>query len=301
MAMELMNADPKQDVSHQVHHDLESFFWLLVWFVLHHTNHDHKEGKGTFAKVFGANVPEDARERKENMLLRKFFTIKGNTPLSYLLQRLQSMVSDAYILNVPKFGNVTQTLVPLTYDAMLEAFDEALGMKGWPEDDAAIPFKPPYSETDGGMNIKRGADAGIIGTSSRLRKERVESALSAGDGSAPSLPSEPQGSQDAESTPTRPKRGTGRDGQAKSTRSQASGRGTKRKQPSRTRSSAQQTNVGTESSSTAAGLLTTHPGSAAAGWHSAEPPCKKCRAKDWSELLPPREMHERKAKWVRRG
>ncbi|PCH40659.1 hypothetical protein WOLCODRAFT_159725 [Wolfiporia cocos MD-104 SS10] len=70
MAMELMNADPKQDVSHQVHHDLESFFWLLVWFVLRHTNHDHKEGKGTFAKVFGANVPEDARERKENMLLR---------------------------------------------------------------------------------------------------------------------------------------------------------------------------------------------------------------------------------------
>ncbi|PCH37064.1 hypothetical protein WOLCODRAFT_58519, partial [Wolfiporia cocos MD-104 SS10] len=146
MAMELMNVDPKQDVSHQVHHDLESFFWLLVWFVLRHTNHDHKEGKGTFAKVFGTNYHKTThQERKENMLLRKFFTIKGNTPLSYLLQRLQSMVSDAYILNVPKFGNVTQTPVPLTYDAMLEAFDEALGMKGWPEDDVAIPFKPPYS------------------------------------------------------------------------------------------------------------------------------------------------------------
>ncbi|PCH39209.1 hypothetical protein WOLCODRAFT_29424 [Wolfiporia cocos MD-104 SS10] len=229
MAMELIDADPENNVPHQAHHDLESFFWLLVWVVLCHTNHDHKEGKGAFSKVFGTITPQDARERKEYMFLKKMFTIKDNAPLSYLLKRLRSMVFKAYAWEGEMAEDSAQTPAPLMYDAMLKAFDEALRMEGWPEDNAAIPFKPPYSETDGGMDIKMGAGAGIIGTSSRLRKERVESALPTGAGNAPSSPSEPQ---DAELTPTRPKHSTGRGGKAKSTRSQASGHGTKRKQPS---------------------------------------------------------------------
>ncbi|PCH39291.1 hypothetical protein WOLCODRAFT_158846 [Wolfiporia cocos MD-104 SS10] len=188
MAMELIDADPENDV------------------VLHHTKHNHSEGDGAFMEIFGAFTPGQARRRKENMLLRKIFTVKGNAPLSYLLQRLQSMVYGAYIWEGPGSAGATQTPVPLKYDTMLEAFDKVLGMEGWLEDDAAITFKTPYSEMDGGMDIKTGADAGIIGTSSHLRKQADRPALPTGAGNAPSSPSKPQ---DAESTPTRPKCSTG--------------------------------------------------------------------------------------------
>lgn len=30
---------------HDVRHDLETFFWLLVWVLLRHTNHEHEEGR----------------------------------------------------------------------------------------------------------------------------------------------------------------------------------------------------------------------------------------------------------------
>ncbi|PCH39188.1 hypothetical protein WOLCODRAFT_158728 [Wolfiporia cocos MD-104 SS10] len=66
MAMGLIDADPKICADHQAHHDLESFFWLLVWVVLRHTHHDRK---GTSAKLFGSITPHDARERKENIFL----------------------------------------------------------------------------------------------------------------------------------------------------------------------------------------------------------------------------------------
>ncbi|PCH38930.1 hypothetical protein WOLCODRAFT_167705 [Wolfiporia cocos MD-104 SS10] len=292
MAMELIDADPKTGVPHQAHHDLESFFWLLVCVVLRHTHHDHRKGKDAVAEIFGATTPRQARERKETIFYRKMFTVKDNAPLNYLLKKLRSMVFHAYIWEGPMFENITQIPVPLTYDAMLEVFDEALGMEGWPEDDAAIPFKPPYSETEGGRDVK--IDAGVIGTFRPLKLDVAGPALPSRGGSAPSLPSEPR---DADMTQTRPKRGTGRGGEAKSTRSQASGRGTKRKQPIRTRSTAQQTDVDAESSKAAAGPPTTDPGRTAAG---AEPPRKKRRTKNWSELVPPREMHERKAKRARR-
>ncbi|PCH37069.1 hypothetical protein WOLCODRAFT_52880, partial [Wolfiporia cocos MD-104 SS10] len=134
MAMELIDADPENDVPHQAHHDLESFFWLLVWVVLRHMNHDHKEGKGAFADIFGAITPKQVKKMKESLFYKKMFTVKDNAPLSYLLKRLRSMVFKAYV------EDIAQTPVPLTYDAMLKAFDEVLWMEGWPEDDAAIPF-----------------------------------------------------------------------------------------------------------------------------------------------------------------
>ncbi|PCH39194.1 hypothetical protein WOLCODRAFT_57303, partial [Wolfiporia cocos MD-104 SS10] len=133
MAMELIDADTKTGVPHQAHHDLESFFWLLVCVVLHHTYHDHRKGKDAVAEIIGATTPRQARERKETIFYRKMFTVKDNAPLSYLLKRLQ-------LKEGPRFRNITQIPVPLTYDTMLEVFDEALGMEGWPEDDAAIPI-----------------------------------------------------------------------------------------------------------------------------------------------------------------
>ncbi|PCH39658.1 hypothetical protein WOLCODRAFT_159244 [Wolfiporia cocos MD-104 SS10] len=44
MAIELIDADPKTGVTHQAHHNLESFYWLLVWIVLCHTHRDRKAG-----------------------------------------------------------------------------------------------------------------------------------------------------------------------------------------------------------------------------------------------------------------
>ncbi|PCH39280.1 hypothetical protein WOLCODRAFT_167872 [Wolfiporia cocos MD-104 SS10] len=299
MAMELIDAEPSDDVFHQVYHDLESFFWLLVWVVLRHTKHDHPEGEGAFGFIFGAITPRQVKERKESLFNKDIFAVKGNAPLSRLLLRLQSMVSEAYVWTGPEFKHVQQIPVPLTYDAILEAFDEALNMEGWPEDNAAIPFKTSYSKTDGRVDIK--ISSGVIGTSSVHKMDEAGPAPSSGGGNAPSSQHASQGSQDAETTSNLPKHSTRRGAKARSSRRQANGRGIKRKQPIWTRSIARQTGVSAETSSIAAGLPTTEPGSTAAGSRSAEQLRKRCRAKDWSELMPPRDMHDRKAKRAWRG
>lgn len=44
MALALVN--PLVTVAaHDYHHDLESFFWVLLWITLRHTEHDHENGK----------------------------------------------------------------------------------------------------------------------------------------------------------------------------------------------------------------------------------------------------------------
>ncbi|PCH39657.1 hypothetical protein WOLCODRAFT_159242 [Wolfiporia cocos MD-104 SS10] len=145
---------------------------------------------------------------------------------------------------------------------MLEDFDQALGMEGWPDDDAVIPFKPLYSETDGGMDVE--IDAGVDGTFSCLKLDVAG--------------------------PTPPTR-NGRGSEVKSTLSQACSRQTKRKQSYRTQSIAQQTNVDMESFRAAAGLPTTKPENTATGWLRAEPPRKTRQAKNWSDLASSRCMN----------
>ncbi|PCH39277.1 hypothetical protein WOLCODRAFT_158832 [Wolfiporia cocos MD-104 SS10] len=188
--MELIDED-QEVVCHEAHHGLESFSWLLIWFALRHTKREHPEDDGAFKEIFGGITPRQVRYRKQRFFFEDMFTVKNNDPLSCLLKRLRSMIFDTNVWG-GYLANITQTPVSLTYDAMLEAFEEALGMEGWPKDDAAIPIKPPplSSETDRRMDTK--TSCGVIGTYRPLKLDRAGPALPNCDGNTQSSPSEPQ-------------------------------------------------------------------------------------------------------------
>ncbi|GBE83593.1 predicted protein [Sparassis crispa] len=134
MAVELLE---ERRVIHDAHHDLESFYWLLIWLVLRHTSHDDPKGAKRCSLLFFHDDDVLCGEVKRAWLgKRKHVAVPGNAPLTWLVDQLT------------KLCNISQaTSVPLTYEAVLEKFETVLKMDGWPEADCAIPFKP-YVETE---------------------------------------------------------------------------------------------------------------------------------------------------------
>ncbi|GBE83603.1 predicted protein [Sparassis crispa] len=138
MAVELLN---KRRVIHDAHHDLESFYWLLIWLVLRHTSHDDPKGAKRCSLLFFHDDDVLCGEVKRAWLCRdQYLGVPGNAPLTWLLKELTILCDDCQCRrNGPT--------VHLTYKAVLEKFETALSLDGWPEDDCAIPFKP-YVETE---------------------------------------------------------------------------------------------------------------------------------------------------------
>ena len=132
MAIEIL--DPKiKVVIHHAGHDLESFYWVLLWIVLRHTAHDHEMGSLACETVFPLNHDSEATVKKRGTLQGHRLEIIDNEPLSELLERFKELVDDATTLKMHRRK-------PLTYDAVLSIFDEALMREDWPEGDAALPF-----------------------------------------------------------------------------------------------------------------------------------------------------------------
>ncbi|EED82228.1 predicted protein [Postia placenta Mad-698-R] len=154
----LLNISAKS-VIHAVHHDLESFYWLLIWVVLRHTQHTHNAGETAFFEVFPGDNEALAKNAKHSFRTREEpLAVKDNRPFSHLLSRLWLLV----------FKTVKSPLNPLptllTYHDVLHALNEALDMDDWPENDAAIPFS---------KNTKRESlgDADAAGPSKKIKAE----------------------------------------------------------------------------------------------------------------------------------
>ncbi|KAI0648622.1 hypothetical protein C8Q79DRAFT_904359 [Trametes meyenii] len=134
IALELMNPG-LQAPAHLIRHDLESFFWVLVWIVLRHTNHDDPEGMKSCGAVFPYGNDRRATDCKTAWVNRfPAVKVKENEPLSVLLDKFGHLVDHA--TKGPRHG----PQIPLTYDAILQVFDEVLARNDWPVDDKAIPF-----------------------------------------------------------------------------------------------------------------------------------------------------------------
>ncbi|KAI0761622.1 hypothetical protein BD413DRAFT_589491 [Trametes elegans] len=138
MALDLINSSNTAAVIHVPSHDLESFYWVLLWVVLRHTECFVKArgitGRQACAGLY-RNDPEVCYSQKFRWLTDEtagHIDVSNNRPLTMFMEKLQCMVGDT----IPHrhFAGV-----PLTYDAMLAAFDEALEMEGWPEDEDWIP------------------------------------------------------------------------------------------------------------------------------------------------------------------
>ena len=67
-------------------------------------------------------------------------------------------------MSMRKPSNSLDPFVPLTYEAVLDIFDEALADDNWPQDDTALPFKMPTnivtSATQGGSRTSNSRSEG---------------------------------------------------------------------------------------------------------------------------------------------
>ncbi|EPT03326.1 hypothetical protein FOMPIDRAFT_1116386, partial [Fomitopsis schrenkii] len=134
MAIEILSSE----VTHEARHDLESFYWLLVYILLRHTNHDHPDGKAAFGELF--TVVNSRQFAKFNFSWITYpavpLTVPGNAPLNALLEGFR----DALV------GNFPSLLPPrpqVTHAQILALFDQALAVEDWPKDDAALKWVPP--------------------------------------------------------------------------------------------------------------------------------------------------------------
>ena len=121
----------RTDAVHLPEHDLESFFWVLVWIVLQHTDHDDSEGDKACGHLFVDDNDRRSYWAKLGWLADDDMClgVRDNAPLTRLLQRFKDLIRHRYNLNAPA--------VPLTHDTVLTIIDEALAMEGWPTDDKA--------------------------------------------------------------------------------------------------------------------------------------------------------------------
>lgn len=129
MAYEMLLAT-KHAVIHEPRHDLESFYWVLLWVVLRHT--DHNLGQDQCEAIFVYGDDKKARTMKAGWLSygnvdpAHALYITNNRPLTYLMYQYRKLVqSNAF----RKTG--------LDYDSVLQIFDVALGQADheWPTDD----------------------------------------------------------------------------------------------------------------------------------------------------------------------
>ncbi|KAH9910421.1 uncharacterized protein B0H18DRAFT_469202 [Fomitopsis serialis] len=133
MAVEVLRG---RGIVHQARHDLESFFWLLVWLVFRHTRHDHPDPHSLMKVLFDG--PSDiACAGQKRGFFGSDFAVHDNEPLSNLLNEFSNLCEG----NSHRSAS-TPAPSPLTYAAVLDIFDRALARTDWPENDAAIPFKP---------------------------------------------------------------------------------------------------------------------------------------------------------------
>ncbi|KAI0328294.1 hypothetical protein GY45DRAFT_1326574 [Cubamyces sp. BRFM 1775] len=127
--------DGTSDTIHDFYHDLESFYWVFCWIVLRntacHMKHSGEDGPALCNRLFIADHIGNAEGAK-----LKWFNnndrleIPGNVPLTTLADKLTTLASGTY--PPIRFRHMKAFL---TYQEVLDAFDEALRMDGCPEAD----------------------------------------------------------------------------------------------------------------------------------------------------------------------
>ncbi|KAH9847665.1 hypothetical protein C2E23DRAFT_787100 [Lenzites betulinus] len=118
----------KPGIPHEIHHDLESYYWVLLWVVVRHTDHGNDEDLCDCIFKYGND--QDSANAKYGWLEGPDFVIKGNKPLTYLFAELKRLVLDS----MPTNRSAVKRYY-LTHDALLEAFQTALAMPEWPPND----------------------------------------------------------------------------------------------------------------------------------------------------------------------
>ena len=122
------------DGRHEADHDLESFFWVLLWVVLRHTRHTFSapDEHLRYTALFGADpatidVDAEFGTRKRDNLLGFINVIAlNNRPLSVLLR-------DFRLLCGRNIDGPVESRRDMNHDEVLNIFDRALARDGWPK------------------------------------------------------------------------------------------------------------------------------------------------------------------------
>ena len=142
MAVEVLEND--SSMTHEARHDLESFFWLLVWLVLRHTKYQptHKYKDGAWHKLFDGARMVDCQSNKESWLTHAFrpVTVLDNEPLTMLLENFRLLCRKNY-------DNINLQEKWMTHQDVVRLFNEALADRSkWPQADRAIPWALPATQ-----------------------------------------------------------------------------------------------------------------------------------------------------------
>ena len=137
MAADLL-ANSGEPIIHSTRHDLESFYWTLLWVVLRHTDnkwgHKGQTGQLTCADTFKQDDATNAQSGKSGWLRHraKFLDISRNSPLTTLMKDFSLLVY----------------YDRLDYDSVLALFDTALAADSWPTaNDGPLEYIPPDLRT----------------------------------------------------------------------------------------------------------------------------------------------------------
>ncbi|KAH9849643.1 hypothetical protein C2E23DRAFT_356167 [Lenzites betulinus] len=133
MAVELVLAAP--GTIHDCYHDLESFYWVVIWVVLRHTECSQFVCKGPdiCQDLFVWESDTAAASAKRRFLRFDALLVKNNPPLTKLIAELTALV----FLNQPNIEDSSKgPECKLTYDAFLNALNAALAPdQVWPTND----------------------------------------------------------------------------------------------------------------------------------------------------------------------
>ncbi|KAH9838663.1 uncharacterized protein C8Q71DRAFT_856596 [Rhodofomes roseus] len=136
-------------VAHDIRHDLESVFWLLLCMVLRHTRHTCYPAYQLYIFIFGASTEYESAMHKRGFLTESMeWEVEGNKPLTTLIRKYKHLCC----CNIPSDDEA----IPLTYESVLDLFDEALADVSWPENDRALPFKIPGDSNDSSAGSQEG-------------------------------------------------------------------------------------------------------------------------------------------------
>ncbi|KAH9915203.1 uncharacterized protein B0H18DRAFT_940039 [Fomitopsis serialis] len=125
------------EITHEARHDLESFYWLLVFIVLRHTNHGHHKKSEAFGSLFCLDDLDQRASTKMAWLQHRKapLPVPGNEPLTNLLEKFRNLLQENFLV---RLGSIRR----VTHEEVLQVFDAALAQE-WPVDDAAIPWVAP--------------------------------------------------------------------------------------------------------------------------------------------------------------
>ncbi|KAF8993484.1 hypothetical protein BDQ17DRAFT_1331656 [Cyathus striatus] len=105
MATHPLTRSGEQPVMHKPHQDLESFYWVLVWILLRHAQHDRSDGNNACKNLFIHDDNVITSGCKFVWIVQEKLTIKGNIPLTALLEDLRQLFRQYKLSEDPSWPN----------------------------------------------------------------------------------------------------------------------------------------------------------------------------------------------------